>query len=209
MSFASKTKKWKSEWNQVAFSDEKIFQTFSNGKVLVKRNRCKSEDPRFINFAIQQRKLSVNVWCCLIYGLKPLIYLAGENFQSSDYIKILNDVIKSRIPDFKSNYIFQQDNASIHVSNETKSYFREESLSVLVWPPCSPDLNIVEQIWSILQKKLDKITIKTKIKDQDHLFSIISGLADTITISQVNTLFDSVPNRIKCVLKSNGGFTRY
>lgn len=208
-SFALKTKKWKNEWYQVVFSDEKIFQSYSNGKVLVKRKRGESENPKYINFAIQQQKISLNIWCCVSYGRKPIIYLAGNHFDSTKYIQIIDDVIKNRLVNFKDNYIFQQDNASIHVSKTAKAYFAKEKLSILIWPPCSPDLNIVEQIWSIIQKKLDTKLITTRIKDEEHLFQIVNELAGQITINQVNNLFDSMKDRIKCVLNNSGGFTRF
>ena len=207
--FAESTKKWLGEWRQIVFSDEKLFQTFANGRILVKRIRGESENPKYINFAIQQEKYRVNVWCCVTYDHKPILYLAGDNFDSKKYIEIIDDVIKNRFENFTDNLIFQQDNASIHTSNEVIKYFNQTGLSVLLWPPCSPDINIVEQVWSTIQKKLDRFLIKNKIKNRDHLFEIIKNLADQITINEVNRLFNSLPNRIKCVLANSGGFTRY
>lgn len=208
-SFALKTKNWKEEWRQVVFSDEKLFQTYSNGRVLVKRVRGESENPKYINFAIQQEKISLNLWCCVSYGRKPIIYLAGPNFDSAAYIRILSDVINNKLPGFSNAFVLQQDNASLHVSDLAKKYFSDEVLTVLTWPPCSPDMNIVEQIWSILQKKLDRKLVKTRVRNNDHLLEIIKDLANEITVEQVNKLYDSMPNRIKSLIKNSGGFTSY
>ena len=110
---------------------------------------------------------------------------------------------------FTNNLIFQQDNASIQIFRKVKQYFSRIRLSDLLWPPYSQDINIVEQIWSIIKKKLDCFLIKNKIKNRNHLFDVIKNLADQITVKEINKLYNSLPNRIKCFLRNFGGFTPY
>lgn len=38
-------------------------------------------------------------------------------------------------------WIFQQDNASVHVSNSSMAWFERKRLRLLGWPAKSPDLN--------------------------------------------------------------------
>ena len=51
-------------------------------------------------------------------------------------------------------YVFQQDNAPIHRSDSTQRGFIANSVELLSWPPCSPDLNPIENLWGYLVRKV-------------------------------------------------------
>ncbi len=49
-----------------------------------------------------------------------------------------------------ADFIFQQDLAPAHTAKGTKSWFNDHGVTVLDWPANSPDLNPIEQRFSIL-----------------------------------------------------------
>ena len=49
---------------------------------------------------------------------------------------------------------FMQDNAPCHRAAIVQEWFEEEQLRVLDWPGNSPDLNPIENLWSLLQDKV-------------------------------------------------------
>ncbi|KAG1033131.1 hypothetical protein G6F43_013626 [Rhizopus delemar] len=50
--------------------------------------------------------------------------------------------------------IFQHDNDPKHTSKLVKEYLKEQSYSILEWPTQSLDLNPIENMWSLLKRRL-------------------------------------------------------
>jgi len=52
----------------------------------------------------------------------------------------------------KKKYKYQQDNAPCHTSFKLLSFFSKHKIEVMYWPPNSPDLNPIENIWNLTKK---------------------------------------------------------
>ena len=61
--------------------------------------------------------------------------------------------------------VFLQDLAPFHTSNQVKKVFNEAEINVTDRPGNSPELNPIENLWSILNPRLHKLdcTRKTKL----------------------------------------------
>ena len=69
----------------------------------------------------------------------------------------------------------------------------------------SPDLNPIENLWSILdQRARDR-----KPQNEDQLFETLTNEWNNIPINVLNKLVESMPARIRAVIKNKGYATKY
>ena len=82
----------------------------------------------------------------------------------------------------------------------------EQNIGILgPWPGNSPDLNPIENLWSILKKQLDK----QKPTNYDKLQALIMQEWGAISQDVAQKLIDSMPGRIAEVLQKKGQHCKY
>lgn len=89
-----------------------------------------------------------------------------------------------------------QDNARPHVSKEILAVLNELDIDLLPdWLPYSPDLNIIEVIWAIMEKRVEVFQPKTV----DELIQIIIDVWENLSFTTINGLIDEIPDRLEKV----------
>lgn len=75
----------------------------------------------------------------------------------------------------------------------------------MVWPPQSPDLNPIEQVWDLLESKIDK----TQKTSEQGLWRAMQQAWSQISIQELRKYINTMPARCRAVISAKGGHTRY
>ncbi|CAD7085143.1 unnamed protein product [Hermetia illucens] len=104
------------------------------------------------------------------------------------------------------NWQFQQDNAPIHVARSTLAYFEQRGIRRFNnWP--SPDMNIIENVWSILARKVYENG--RQYSNKDKLKEAIRVAWANIPYDKFRSLCDNFPRRIIALHDARGKWTKY
>lgn len=102
-------------------------------------------------------------------------------------------------------WVFQQDNASVHRSNVAEAMLKRWNVQVLPWPAQSPDLSPIENLWSLVSRKL-----RGKVfSNSDQLWEAVQREWNSVDEATLASLYNSMPSRMAAVRKAHGYPTKY
>jgi hypothetical protein len=98
------------------------------------------------------------VWASISwYSVGPTIALHGQ-ITAREYMDRLGNLVHPMVQTLYLNNIavFKDDNAPIRTTGTVQSWFQEHEgeLQYLLWPAQSPDLNIIQPVWSIFETRV-------------------------------------------------------
>ena len=94
-----------------------------------------------------------------------------------------------------------------HTATSISDFLKEEHIKVLNWPPQSPDLNTIENLWAWIKRKHENEFPFPKSKNE--LIENIFNIWDSIPEEIVKNLSNSVKRRLYEVIRMNGRPTKY
>lgn len=152
-------------WNKVIFSDESKYNIFgSDGRKMIWRQKNKELEEKNLKATVKHGGGSVLVWGCMsARGVGKLHFIEGI-MDHKDYINILRENLNSSAEKMGLNndYIFTQDNDPKHTAWNTKMWLLHNVPKWVETPPQSPDINPIENLWSLLENNIRKCSISSR-----------------------------------------------
>lgn len=201
------------DWEQVIWSDETRVNRFgSDGKQYTYIKKGARLQKHNINGTRKNCGGRLMVWSCFsAAGIGYLVDIGDKNMQKEDYLGILQDDLIASIDYYNLNHSqveFMQDNDPKHTSKIVTKWLQEQDFKVMEWPPQSPDLNPIENMWALLKRRLYNNYDKPA-SNLDELFKRSSKIWYDITVEECQKYVNTMPRRVEQVIQRKGLWTDY
>ncbi|CEI97555.1 hypothetical protein RMCBS344292_11686 [Rhizopus microsporus] len=136
-----------------------------------------------------------------------LVFMKKGMRTSADFI---NQVYEPVLFDFYKNLdssVLMEDGAPIHRAKIAAEWREAKGINKMSWPAQSPDLNPVENLWSIMKKRLS--ALYSHAKSPQVVEVVLESVSRELTPEVINKIIDFMPKRVKAVIKARGGPTKY
>ena len=192
------------DWKKVLFTDESKFEIYGGN-----RRAGETMIPQSIRPTVRHGGGNIQVWGCFAYSGVGHLQRIDYTMTEEKYHSILQrHAIPSGLHLCGEGFILQLDNDSKNTSELCKNYLKtvEEQgvLTVMDFPPKSPDLNPIEHLWGHLETE----RAKHSLTSPEALWNTVKSCWDDMSQQVLHKLVESMPARVHAVIKAKGGHTK-
>lgn len=190
-------------WSNVIFSDEASIQLKPSKIVYVRRCIGDRNKKPYTIKTVKHGWKSFMIWGAIKANGERILIRFLKNADSLEYQRVLNEGL---FQIYNHSNIFQHDGAPPHRSASTVAYLNNRKVCYISdWPPQSPDVNIIENMWAELKRRL----LLHNPKNLDELWDSCLSEWQKIPNEYIQKLYNSLPNRLLCIRKNKGENTNY
>ena len=162
---------------------------------------CK-EGPRPHRIRRQQGSGGMMFWAAIIGNelVGPFRVADGVKMSAKLYIDFIKEHLvpwHKKNLSFRKRMVFMHDNGPSHAARLTTEYLQSvfaRHVKIMQWPACSPDLNPIENLWSILKRKL--YSGGRQYTSKDDLWNAVLTAAKDISSDDIESLTSSMYQRL-------------
>lgn len=206
MEFSTKHAAWGKRWDKVIFSDEKRFNL--DGPDGYKSYWHKHGTPQKSYVRRHSGGKSTMVWAAISALGKSEISFVDVTMDAEKYGEVLEEtLLPFAYAVYGNNFIFMQDNAPCHTSQGIREWFKHLGISVMRWPALSPDLNPIENVWSLLSRMV--YSNGKQYTTLEDLKTAIQESWENLSSHFIQNNIRSMPDRCVKVIQRNGDKISY
>jgi transposase len=196
------------DWSKVIFSDEACIWFGKTGRMYVRRPRGKDyayQDEYVAKYQHHGEKINI-IGFVTVHGVGK-IEIFSENMDKIKMKKLLSNNLLQTAQQYFPNeqWYFLHDNDKKFKSGLVEEWCHNNGVTVMDFPPYSPDLNPIENVWAYLKYQVTQ----RNPKDVDALKTIIVDEWKKIPLTKLGNCITSMPKRCAAVIANNGYKTKY
>lgn len=112
------------------------------------------------------------------------------------------------------NGIFQHDNTPSHTAIIVCEALDEMQIDVMDWPPHSPDLNPIENLWTLLKQKIYELRpgllhMRNNDEMKDLLVATAQEAWNILDWKHLEKLSATMPHSVEAIIEAQGWYTPY
>jgi hypothetical protein len=193
-------------WNDVFFADEKSFLLISppnrKNDIIWEEHAANVPD-----YPKVKHPPKIHIWGAISYQGIVQCEIFTENLTAPLY----KDILRRRlIPTANRLYprrqwLYLQDRDPKHQANQVQFWLPLQCARLITMPPNSPDLNPIENIWSILTEKVRQHSLN----NVEQLKRAVFAEWHALSMVTIRKTINSMPKRLAAVRSLRGGMTKY
>lgn len=199
------------DWEKIVFCDESGLDNSGFYRRLVWRPRGMRFAQQFI-YRAPNMTLRINYFSYVssIGVGKLFVY---KRMDSPTYCQIVSKMICELREKFEhDDFKIVHDNAAFSQSEYTRRYLEENDLRkyFVHIPPYSPDMNIVENLWALLKRKVrERCFLFGQTRGRRWFIELLQREWSSIPLSVIDNLYLSLPARMRAIVEADGVTTRF
>jgi len=181
------------------------------GQTWVRRPKGEALNPAF-TIHKTAHPVKVNVWACFCAAGVGYTYIFNENMDAKLMKRILSEnLVPSAELHFDTDppeqWHLLHDNDKKFKSNIVTELLHNKGVSTLDFPPYSPDLNPIENLWSVVAKAVEVYACADVLTLQDAVEAEWEKVNENKKL--LRNLAHSMPDRISAVIAAEGWHTKF
>jgi hypothetical protein len=210
LSFAHGYERWtEADWRRVLFADVKTFTgEGSHGQVWVRRPVGEASNQAY-TAPHKPHPVAVPAWGCFSARGPGYMAMFDGSLDAAGLRDLLRDYLlptaQEHFPAGGQWWLLHDNDPGRHKSSVVLTWLHNHGVSVLDFPPYSPDLNPIENMW----REMDVRMASTQAASKGELEDVVAKTWATFTPEYCSKLALSMPKRIAQVIERKGAYTDY